>query len=305
MATVQRMRAKDVWGVLRQTASKWMDDRAMSLAASLALYTLLSLAPVVVISVSVAGLVFGEEAARGEMASQLQGFMGPQASAGVQSVLAQASTPRSGIVGTIVGILVLLVGASGVFSELQETLNLIWNVKAKPGRGVRGFLRDRVFSFAMVLGVAFLLLVSLVLSSALSAVGAFLGSHLPGGETFWQMTNFVLSFLIVAFLFGLIFKVVPDAQIRFRDVWHGALVTALLFTLGKLGIGLYLGKAAPGSAFGAAGSLIALIVWVYYSAQILFFGAEFTQVYARRFGGGIVPTANAIAIDVAPTTAAA
>ncbi|HEX7602739.1 MAG TPA: YihY/virulence factor BrkB family protein [Polyangiaceae bacterium] len=295
------MRAKDVWGVLRQTASEWIDDRAMSLAASLALYTLLSLAPVVVISVSVAGLVFGEEAARGEIASQLQGFMGPQASAGVQSVLAQASTPRSGIVGTIVGVLVLLVGASGVFSELQETLNLVWNVKAKPGRGVRGFFRDRFFSVAMVFGVTFLLLVSLVLSTALSAVGTFLGSHLPGGETFWQIANFVLSFVIVAFLFGLIFKVVPDAKIRFRDVWHGALVTALLFTLGKLGIGLYLGKAAPGSAFGAAGSLIALIVWVYYSAQILFFGAEFTQVYAKRFGSGIVPTANAIAIDVGKT----
>ena len=293
------MRAKDLWSLLRQTASEWIEDRAMSLAASLALYTLLSLAPVVVISVSVAGLVFGEEAARGEVARQLHAFMGPQASEGVQSVLAQASAPRSGIAGTIIGIAILLVGASGVFSELQETLNLVWNVKAKPGRGLRGFLRDRFFSVAMVLGVAFLLLVSLVLSTALSATGAFLGSHLPGGETFWQIVNFILSFVVVAVLFALMFKVVPDAKIRFRDVWHGALVTALLFTLGKLGIGLYLGKAAPGSAFGAAGSLVALIVWVYYSAQILFFGAEFTQVYAKRFGSGVVPTANAAAIDAA------
>ncbi|CAN5268016.1 YihY/virulence factor BrkB family protein [soil metagenome] len=291
------MRLKDVWYLIKQTASEWMEDRAMSLAASLSLYTLLSLAPVIVLAVSVAGLVFGEEAARGEVAHQLHSVMGAQASEAIQSVLAGASAPRKGILGTIVAVVILLVGASGVFSELQDTMNIVWNVKVKSGRGVLGFVRDRFFSFAMVLGVAFLLLVSLVLSAGLTAAGTYLGSHLPGGEVFWQIANFIISFLIVACLFGLIFKVVPDAKIQFRDVWHGALVTAFLFALGKLAIGYYLGKTAPGSAYGAAGSLVALIVWVYYSAQILFFGAEFTQVYAKKYGSGIVPTKNAVAVE--------
>jgi membrane protein len=203
-----------------------------------------------------------------------------------------------------VGVVILFVGASGGFGELQETMNIVWNVEPTPGRGVRVFLRDRFFSFAMVLGVAFLLLVSLLLSTGLSAVSAFLGAHLPGGEAFWQVTNFVLSFLVVAVLFGLIFKVVPDAKIAFRDVWHGALVTALLFTVGKLAISFYLGKAAPGSAYGAAGSLVALVVWVYYSAQVLFFGAELTQVYAKKLGSGIVPTENAVPTEAAPLQSA-
>jgi membrane protein len=291
---------KATFQLLKQTASEWIDDRAPSLAASLALYTLLSLAPVVVIAVSVAGMVFGEDAARGEVSRQLHGFMGPAARDAIEAVLAQSSQPHKSVIATVIGVVVLFLGASGVFSELQETLNIVWNVKAKPGRGIRGFLRDRFLSFAMVLGVAFLLLVSLLLSAALSATGAFLGSHLPGGETFWEVANFVISFLIVALLFGAIFKVVPDAKIGFRDVWHGALVTALLFTLGKLAIGFYLGKAAPGSAYGAAGSLVALIVWVYYSAQILFFGAELTQVWAKTYGTGIVPSKNAVAVEPDP-----
>jgi membrane protein len=299
---------KAFWDLLRKTASEWLDDRAPSLAASLALYTLLSLAPVVVIAVSVAGLVFGQDAARGEVSHQLRTVMGPQAGEAIEAVLAQAHTPGKSVVATIIGLVVLLLGASGVFSELQETMNIVWNVKPKPGRGVLGFVRDRFFSFAMVLGVAFLLLVSLVLSAALSAVGTYLGSHLPGGETLWQVVNFVLSFMIVAVLFGAIFKIVPDAKIAYRDVWHGALVTAFLFTIGKLAIGFYLGKAAPGSAYGAAGSLVALIVWVYYSAQILFFGAEFTQMWAKTYGGGIVPSKNAVAASsdsaAAPATAA-
>ncbi len=288
------MRPKDVPALLRQTVSEWLDDRAPSLAASLALYSLLSLAPVTVIAVSVAGLVFGEDAARGEVARQLHGLMGPASSEAIQAVLAQANSPQKGIAGTVVGVVILFVGASGVFGELQETMNIVWNVKPKPGRGVGGFLRDRFFSFAMVLGVAFLLLVSLVLSAGLSAVSAFMGAHLPGGETFWQVANLIVSFVLATGLFGLIFKVVPDAKIAFRDVWYGALMTALLFTLGKFGISLYLGKAAPGSAYGAAGSMVALVVWVYYSAQILFFGAELTQVYAKNFGSGIIPTENAM-----------
>lgn len=272
----------------------------MRLAAALAFYTLLSLAPMLVLAVSVAGLAFGEEAARGEILGQLQTMIGLEGAAAVQSVLAHAQAPESGIVGTVVGGGVLLFGASGVFGELQDSLNVIWEVQPKPGRGIKGFLRDRFFSFTLVLGVAFLLLVSLVISAALAAIGAVFSSRLPGGEALWQVINVLVSLATVTALFALIFKIVPDVSIHWRDVWIGAFVTAVLFTLGKLAIGLYLGRSSVASPYGAAGSVVVLVVWVYYSAQILFFGAEFTQVYARRFGSRIVPTKNA-----APITAEA
>jgi membrane protein len=196
-----------------------------------------------------------------------------------------------------VGIVTLLVGASGVFGQLQTSLNAIWEVKPKPDRGLLGQMKDRFFSFTMVLGVAFLLLVSLVLSSMLSSFGSVLADNLPGGAALWQVINFALSFGVVTLLFALIFKVIPDAKVQWRDVWLGAAVTALLFTIGKQLLGLYLGKAAVGSSYGAAGSLIALVVWVYYATQILFVGAEFTQVHARHRGASIQPTANAERTD--------
>jgi membrane protein len=225
----------------------------------------------------------------------LPGNSGPSSAAkGVETVVANAKSPASGTLATILGALALCVGATGVFGELQYSLNRIWEVKAKPGRGIWGEVKDRFFSFTMVLGVAFLLLVSLVLSAALSAVGRRFASALPGGELVWQIVNFVFSFVMVTGLFALIYKVVPDAKIRWADVWPGALVTALLFTLGKSLLGIYLGKASVGSAYGAAGSLVVLVVWVYYSAQILFLGAEFTQVYARRRGSEIKPTGKGI-----------
>jgi membrane protein len=201
-----------------------------------------------------------------------------------------------GIVSSIVGIVVLLFGASGVFGELQAALNTVWEVQPKPDRGLWGMIKDRFFSFTMVLGVGFLLLVSLLLSAALSAVGRFLSERLPGGEALWQVLNFVISLGVVTSLFALIFKVVPDVKIEWRNVWIGAAVTALLFTLGKFLLGLYLGKASFASMYGAAGSLVVLVVWVYYSAQILFLGAEFTQVYARHNGSNMRPSSNAVAL---------
>ncbi|MBA2539277.1 MAG: YihY/virulence factor BrkB family protein [Deltaproteobacteria bacterium] len=285
-----------IFTMLKETVSDWVDDKAARLAAALAFYTLLSLAPLLIIAVSVAGLVFGEEAARGEVATQLQGLLGAQAAEAIQSVLANAKSPASGIVGTIVGVAVLLFGASGVFGELQGALNLIWEVESKPGRGLKGFIRDRFFSLTLVVGVGFLLLVSLVLSAGLSAMGGYMSSHLPGGEGVWQILNFVVSLAVMTGLFALIFKVVPDVEIEWRDVWIGALFTAGLFTLGKFLIGLYLGRSGVGSPFGAAGSVVVLVVWVYYSSQILFLGAEFTQVFARHRGSRMEPTKNAVAI---------
>jgi membrane protein len=289
-----KKRFKTAYDLVKQTVSSWSDDDATRLAAAMAFYTLLSLAPLVMISIAVAGWVLGDEAARGYIGDELAKVVGPEAGEGVETVVAAADAPEEGILGSIVGLAVLLFGASGVFKELQASLNTIWDVEPKPGRGFLGVIRDRFFSFTMVLGVAFLLLVSLVLSTALSAVGKFMSGTLPGGEVVWQIINFSVSLAVIAALFALIFKVVPDVEIKWRDVWPGALVTALLFTVGKFSLGLYLGRSSVSSSYGAAGSLIVLVIWVYYATQILFFGAEFTQVYAKHRGARIEPSPNAV-----------
>jgi membrane protein len=284
--------------LVRETFVQWQDDDASRLAASLALYTLLSIAPIVVVSIAVAGLVFGDDAARGQLSEQVGKVVGPQAGAAIEALVKNAREPKAGIIGSTVGILVLLFGASGVFGELQTALNQIWNVKVRPGRGWRGLLRDRFFSFTMVLGVAFLLLVSLVASAVLVTITTHF-SHLIAWPWFWQAFNVLVGLLISTLLFALIFKVVPDAKIGWRDVWVGALVTAVCFSLGKTVLAWYVGRSATVSPFGAAGSLVALTVWVYYSAQILFFGAEFAQVYATRFGTAIEPSDNAMRLHEA------
>ncbi len=297
------MNFRTVFKLAKETVSEWDDDRAMSLAASLAFYTLLSIAPLLVVAVAVAGMVFGEDAARGEIVRQLEGVLGHQGGEAIQSILVSAKKPTAGITGTVVGVVVLLFGASGVFSELQAAMDTIWNVRPKP-LGIFGFVKARLLSFAMVLGVAFLLLVSLLLSAALSAAGTFLGANLPGGETIWQVANFIISFAIITGLFALMFKVIPDVIVAWKDVFVGATITAFLFTIGKLLIGLYLGKASVGSPYGAAGSLVVLVVWIYYSTQILLLGAEATQVYARHCGTKITPNELAEAIETIPTPGA-
>jgi membrane protein len=294
------MQLRDAWATVKETASDWSEDNASRLAAALAYYSLLSLAPLLVIVIAVAGFFYGPDAARGKVAGELGAVVGGEAAQGIQSVVASAHSPSSGVISTIVGVVTLFVGASGVFGELQSSLNTIWEVKPKPGRGILGEVKDRFLSFTMVLGVAFLLLVSLVLSSVLSALGSTFAGALPGGEPIWQVVNFAFSFSVVTGLFALIFKYIPDAEIQWRDVWLGAAVTAGLFTVGKLLLGLYLGKAAPGSSYGAAGSIIALVVWVYYAAQILFLGAEFTQVQARQRGRRIQPSKDAVPADTRP-----
>lgn len=293
---------RGAWSVAKETANDWLEDEASRLAASLAFYTLLSLAPLVIIAVAIAGLALGDDAARGQIADELGRVVGPHAAEGIQSVVANARRPSSGVVGTLLGAITLLVGASGVFGELHLSLNRIWEVQAKSGRGVLGEVKDRFLSFTMVLGVAFLLLVSLVLSTVLSALGRSVTSALPGGELVWQLVSFGFSFTLVTGLFALIYKYVPDVRILWRDVWAGALMTALLFTAGKSVLGIYLGKASVGSSYGAAGSLVVLVVWVYYSAQILFLGAELTQVWARRHGREIQPNDKAVPLKTLEQT---
>lgn len=289
---------ESAWKLLKQTASDWSDDNASRLAAALAYYTVLSIAPMMVLAVAVAGLFYGEDAARGQIGEQLGAVVGPQAGGAIETIIANAKAPEAGLLSTVVGIAVLFFGASGVFGELQASLNTVWDVAPKSGRGVRGFVAQRFFSFTMVLGVAFMLLVSLVLSAALSAIGSLVADSLPGGAVLWQAVNFIVSLGLITVLFAMIYKVIPDAKIAWSDVWVGALVTSLLFSLGKLGLGLYLGRASLASPFGAAGSVIVLVVWVYYAAQILLLGAEFTQAYARRFGHDIEPSAHATRVEV-------
>ncbi len=270
------------WQMVSEAAKNWFDDNVSRLAAALAYYTLLSVAPLLVIAVSIAGVVFGPEAARGRISDELLNLVGPQAAETIQAILANANAPYAGIFGSIVGIVILLIGASGVFGELQSALNIIWKVPPSSSSGIAALLKERFFSFAMVLGVAFLLLVSLLVSAGIGAAGGFLQDSLAGGEFLWQVLNLLLSLTITSALFALIFKVVPDVPVAWRDVWLGAIVTAFLFTLGKFLLGLYLGKAMISSAYGAAGSAVVFVVWVYYSAQILLLGAEFTCVYAKH-----------------------
>jgi membrane protein len=282
--------------VIKQTGESWSNDNATRLAAALAFYTVLSIAPLLVLAVAVAGWVFGEDAARGQIAGQLASIVGEKAGEGIQTLLKQAQDPDQSTFGSIVGIVVLIAGASGVFGELQSALNAIWEVTPRPGRGILGFLRDRVFSFSLVLGVAFLLLVSLVVSAGLAATGKFFASTLPGGELLWQTLNFTISFAVVTALFAVLLRVVPDIKVPWRGIWPGAAVTALLFTIGKFALGLYLGRASVSSPYGAAGSVVLLVIWVYYAAQILFLGAEFTREYVRAHGMQITPARDAVRV---------
>ena len=280
--------------ILKKAAWDWMEDQAPTLGAALAFYTVFSLAPLFVITIAIAGLVLGQEAAQGQIFDQLRILIGAASAEAVQDVVQNANArPATGVLTTIIGVLALLFGASGVFGQLQTSLNAIWGVEPKPGRGVWGIVQDRILSFGFILVVGFLLLVSLLLTAAIAFAGQWLGGMFPAIETVVQIANSILSLAVITLLFAMIFKFMPDAKIAWRDVWIGAFITAALFTVGKLALGLYLGKSGVGSSYGAAGSLIVLLIWVYYSSQIVFFGAEFTRAYANRFGSRIVPADNA------------
>ena len=268
----------------KETVTRWTEDKASALAAALAYYALFSLAPLVLIAVAVAGLVFGHQAAEGQLYTQLAGLIGDAGGKAVQSIVANMHQQGGGVVATIVGIATLLFGASGVFVQLQDSMNIIWKAKPPTTNGIVEFLRVRLVSFSMVLGIGFLLLVSLVLSAFLAAVSDYLGMFIPGGAAVGQALNATVSLVVVTALFAMIYKLLPDTPVAWKDVWVGALLTSFLFTVGKFAIGFYLGKASVASSYGAAGSVVILLLWVYYSSLILYLGAEFTHVYSMRHG---------------------
>jgi membrane protein len=271
--------------LVRKALSAWADDYAPSMGAALSYYTLFSIAPLLLIVIAVAGFFFGAEAVRGELFSQLSGLVGNEGARAIEQMLASASTPKEGAIAAAIGFGVLIVGATTVLGELQNALDRIWRAPAmqKTG-GIRRFARSRLLSIAMILGVAFLLMVSLVVSAGLAALGKWWGAWFRGWEALAHALDLVVSFGLMTLLFALIYKIIPRVHIRWPDVWVGAAVTALLFAIGKVLIGLYLGTSAVASGFGAAGSLVLFMVWVYYSAQIFLIGAEFTWVYAHEFG---------------------
>ena len=276
------------WQMIKAAVNAWLDDYAPSMGAALSYYTLFSLAPLLIIVIAVAGMVFGQQAAQGEIVVQLRGIMGAEGAVAVEGILKAAREPAKGMVATVVGIAILLIGATAIFAELQNALDRIWRVPALPAEsGIWQLLRTRLLSFGLVLGLGFMLIVSLVVSAALAALGKWWGGWFQGWDVFLEILNFAVSFGIFTLLFAMIYKIMPRANIPWRDVWTGAAVTALLFTIGKVLIGLYLGKSSLASGFGAAGSLVVLIAWVYYSAQIFLFGAEYTWVYANRHGSRV------------------
>jgi membrane protein len=292
------MNPKEAFSLLKATLFEWLDDQAPTLGAALAYYTVFSLAPLLIITIGIAGLVFGAEAAQGQIFDQLRGLLGEASSKAMQEIVQSASAePKTGVVATVIGFVTLLFGASGVFGQLQASLNIIWGVQPKPDRGILGIIRDRTLSFGFILVLGFLLLVSLLLTAAIAFVGKQFGTMVPGMEALIQLLNSILSLAVITLLFAMMFKILPDAKIAWRDVWIGAFITALLFTIGKFALGFYLGRSGVASSYGAAGSLIVLLLWVYYSSQIVFFGAEFAQVYANRFGSRVTPSNNAIAVS--------
>jgi membrane protein len=268
---------------LGEVLDKWRADRALSHGAALAYYALFSLAPLLVLVIAVAGLALGRAAAQGELVARISSLVGPDAARTVEGMIASVSAPRAGLVATAISIATMLLGASGMFGQLQSTLNDMWNAPESHA-GIRGVLRQRLASFGVILGIGLLLLASLALTAALAVVHDLLRTRLPVFGTLLEPLNFLISLLVAATLFALLFKLLPDVRMAWRDVWLGGIVTALLFTIGKSLIGLYLGRAGATSVYGAAGSLVLVLLWIYYSAQILLLGAEITEVYSRRYG---------------------
>ncbi len=278
------MKAEPVVSFLREVFAEWRQDNAMSQGAALAYYALFSMAPLLVLVVAIAGLVLGHAAAEGEVVTRIGGVVGPEGAKVIEGMIVGASRPASGVIATVASLMAMLFGATGIFGQLRASLNHIWGVTAKGPGGVRGLVMQRLAAFGMILGIGFLLLLSLAVSATLAAVHDLIARHLPVLSALLPALNFGVSYLVATALFAMIYKVLPDARMRWRDVWVGAAVTALLFTVGKSLIGLYLAHAGGASVYGAAASLVVLLLWIYYSAQVLLLGAEFTEVYSRRYG---------------------
>jgi len=277
-------RPKAVFKLLKSTYFEWRKDKVPRMGAALAYYTIFSLAPLLVIAIAIAGFVFGADAVQGRIMGEIQGLVGPESARAVQTMIQSAHRPAHGVVAAIVGIIILLVGASGVFSEMQDALNTIWKVDSTSKTGLWNLIRARFLSFGMVLGIGFLLLVSLLLSAALAAAADYLERFISVPPGVLHAVDFLFSLFFIAGLMALIFKLLPDVKIPWRDVWVGAILTSVLFTAGKFLIGFYIGKSVTMSAYGAAGSVVIILAWIYYSAQLLYFGAEFTRVFSNDCG---------------------
>ena len=279
------MNIKKIVNIIKVTFSAWIDDKAPSMGAALAYYTVFSIAPLLLIVISIAGLIFGAEAARGEIFAQLQDLMGKTEALAVHGMLESVSKPTESVTATIIGVGLLLIGATTVFGELQDDLDRIWRApKRTDDSGIFGLIRTRVLSFGMILGIGFLLIVSLIFSAVLAALGKWWAPIFGGMALLGNLINVVLSFVLLTFAFAMIYKIMPRVNINWRDVWMGAVVTAFLFTIGKFLIGFYIGRSDLASGFGAAGSLVVVLVWIYYSAQIFLMGAEFTRIYSFTLG---------------------
>lgn len=297
------MSFKRWWRLLKETFQEWGKDKSSRLAAALAYYTVFSLAPLMIIVIAIAGFFFDQQTVRDQLTEQIQSLVG-QSDLPVLQAVEGANQPgqKSSLIASIISVVVLLFGATGVFAQLQDALNTIWNVEAKPENAAKGFIRQRILSFAMLITIGFLLVVSLVVSTILAALSGYLNDILPAFDVLWQLVNIALSIGILTLLFALMFKYVPDVEISWGDVWFGSILTAVLFTIGKFALGTYLGNSNFGETYGAAGSVILILAWVYYSSQIVFFGAQFTQVYARHYGSQIVPSDHAVPLSAEART---
>jgi membrane protein len=303
------MSGKEIWQMTKDTFSEWSEDRVSRLSASVAYYTIFSMAPILIIVITIAGFIYGDAAAEGRIVAEISEHVGEEAAATIETAIQNAAETGTGPIALTIGIIVLAVTATGVFVELQDALNTVWGVRPRPDRPWYAMIWDRVISFGMILVIGFILMVSFVADAILAGLINYIGDFFPGAGWLSMIASFVLSLAVFTLVFAAIFKILPDAKVVWSDVWIGAIATAVLFAIGKFLIGLYLGRAGPGSVYGAAGSLIVILLWVYYSAQILFLGAEFTQVYANRHGsrvragGKAVPmTPGARAQEGIPTT---
>jgi membrane protein len=289
---------KKIWKLLKQAVKEWQKDKVPILAAALAYYMVFSIAPMVIIVIAVVGFIVGESVARQEVIEQMEALLGADVAEQVRVVIQNQFKPSSNIIATVVGLITVIFGATTVVVQLKQALNMIWDVQLKPGQGVKGFIKTRILSILMVLGIGLILLLSLILSAVLSGVDRLLEQYLAVPSIVWSVTDNLISVILMTLLFGQIYRVLPDVEISWKDVAVGSVITAILFTLGKAGISIYLGTSSVGSAYGAAGSLVIFLMWVFYSAQIFLFGAELTKVWARTYGSKIKPSENAIPEEV-------
>lgn len=282
---MNKFRVKNIPSLIVEAYYEMLDDKAFKMAAALSYYAAFSMGPLLIIVIAIAGFIFGEDAARGQLFFELKNMIGSDGAQMLETIIKGASNTSTGIFATILSVILLVMGSIGVFLELQESLNIVWGVEPKPGRGVKGFLKNRLVSFSMVVATAFLLMISLIINSAITLFNEFMGEMFPALIPIAFILNNAASLVVITLLFALIYKVLPDVKISWRYVWLGAGITSLLFAIGKYLIGLYLGSSSYASTYGAAASLVIIFVWIYYSGLILFFGAELTQVYRKRYSG--------------------